>query len=85
MHLLPPALEEKRTLIYTSMTQGVKYKRYRKEALAVGSADFSRGSTNLQREHTQQQEGKTAFSTGTQGIHSTPPLKSPGSESDPCC
>lgn len=40
MHLHPPALEKKRTLIYTLMTQGAKYKRFCKEALVVGSVAF---------------------------------------------
>lgn len=61
MHVLPPALEEKRTLMYKLTTQGVKYRRYHKEALAVGSADISTGSTIYRGNITQLQEGKTAY------------------------
>lgn len=45
--------KKNRTLIYKLMTRGVKYRRYHKDALAVGSADFFQRKYNLQREHTQ--------------------------------
>lgn len=55
------------------MTQGEKYRRWHKEAFAVGSVDFLHRKYRLQREHLMQQKKRGAGGgkqpIGTRGIH----------------
>lgn len=50
------------------MTQGVKYRRYHREALAVGSVDFCKESS-ISRGNIRSSSRKEKQPTGTQGIH----------------